>query len=156
MASDRSQLREGFAALLNAGLTGDGRLVQAVFAYHVGDFGTRFPVVVVRSGGTERRPFPQGGYPVHLLEAWVFVLYAALDEHGQLQRDAAGEPAWDEQDSENTLDEIEQEIRALVDSNPRGAHWKSVEYAGPSEVGVEKIGGVAYRTEVIPLRFHAF
>lgn len=153
---DRSQLRAALAGLLRS-LTGTSGLVQAVYDHLAGDFDEQSPVIVVGSGGTERRPFTQRGQRSgYRLDVWVFVLYAALDEDGQPLLDAQGAPAWTEADAQTALDQIEQQIGQLLSTNQRGAGWQAVDYAGQTQVDVVSIGGAAYLREWIPLRFETF
>lgn len=159
---DRSQVRVEFAALLKAALVGEGKLVQALYPYSIGDLAGQSPVVVVGSGGAERKRLtPRTGRAAYVLEVWIFVLYAELDKPnpdgvGPLKLGLDGQPVWDEADSELALDQIEAQVGELLSSSPRGASWKSVDYAGPSTVDIIPIGGIAYRRELVPLRFEVF
>lgn len=153
---DRSQLRQALAGLLNS-LTGTGGLVQAVYDHLAGDIDEQSPVIVVGSGGTERKAFTlRGQRASYRLDVWVFVLYAALDDDGKLLLDDQGAPAWTEADAAQALDQIEQQIGQLLSTNQRGAYWQAVDYAGQSQVDVVSIGGASYLRECIPLRFETF
>lgn len=150
----RAAVRDEFASLLLAGLTGNGKPVQAVYQYQVGDFAGQSPVVALGSGGTLRAPLTmRGGHAKFYLEVFIFVLYAALDYEGKLQLDINGLPIWNEADSQDALDEIERLIAELVDTHQRGRNWIAVDYAAKSEVDAVAVGGLDYRREVIPLVF---
>jgi len=147
MAANRETVRDAVAALLESELTGTGNPVQAVYAYQVGDFGGRSPVVVVSSAGSERPAMTfSGNRATFYLNVHVFVLYS-------------DEGDWGEDDAEDRLDWIEKEIAAVVDAN-RGPtdDWQQLAYgeltaeAGRSRCGSVAVGGLEYRTELVPLR----
>ena len=160
---DRAAVRAELAALFKGNLTGAGKLVQTVYSFTVKDFGGASPVMVVGSGGTEMVPFTaRGSRPVFSLDLWTFVLYADVKENGELTTvddiplAEGGVPVWSEADSEAALDAIEAGVRQLLDSNPRGANWKSIKYAGPSTVDQVPVGDQVYRRELTPLRVEVF
>lgn len=153
---ERSVIRVEFAALLTAQMTGVGKVVQEVFNYSPEDFGGKSPVQTLESAGTERVLLDgvSLSYPNYLITLWHFVLYAEVDEDGKLIRDPLTlEPTWDESDSEETLDLMESQLRHLVDNAQPGASWDSIEFAGPTTVGIGPVGDQSYRWERIPLRF---
>ncbi len=158
MAGQRNEIRQEFAALLTNGLTGDGKPLQVVYGYRVGDFGGQSPVAVVASGGTEFTPGTIRDYRAgHYLNLYLFVLYAALDADGNLVKGANGEPVWDEADAEAALDVISEIVADLVQKYQRGQNWKSVEFAGKSEEPtVVPVGGKAYLREIYSLKFNVF
>lgn len=154
---DRSAVRAEFAALLTAGMTGPGKLAQTVYPYTVKDFGAKMPVLVVGSAGTGQSARTRSGItPAYRIDLWVFVLYAAVAEDGTLTLGADAQPVWDEADSELALDQIEAAVRALIDSNQRGAAWQVIDYASDSTVDIIPVGDQSYRRELIPLKFSVF
>lgn len=155
---DRSQVRADFAALLASQVSGAGHLAQQVYGFSVKDFGAKMPVLVLGSAGTEQKSFTlRGSRPSYLIDLAVFVLYAAVEEDGTIIKDpATGLAVWDEQASEAALDQIETQIRELLDNNQRGPSWKAVAYAAATSVQIVSVGDQTYRVELIPLRFETF
>ena len=158
MTATRKQVREAFAGLLAAELVGDGKPLKAVYAYRVGDFNGQTPVAALGAGGTERTKLTtRGSRKAYLLDLFIFVLYALLDEAGHLVLDEAQQPVWDEQDAEDMLDLLEEQVGALVDG--LGSHrpyWQSVAYGAPTQPEVVTLGGLPYYLEIVPLRFEVF
>ena len=85
------------------------------------------------------------------------MLYAEVDEDDKLILDSTGAPVWDEEDSLDMLDQLEDDIADLVIANQtRQNEWRAIEYAGPSETSVQEISGIIYQAERISLRFKVF
>lgn len=139
MSTDsRKLVRKELAGILTGALVGDGLPVQAVYDNRVGDFGGQSPVVVVSSGGGDRKRITyQGTKSEFVLTIHVFVIYADS---------VAG---WTEGDAEDTLDDINQIIsNAVLDDNKKSQYWDTIGFIGPSNTGSVEIGGKEYRTEV--------
>jgi len=142
MASvSRETARDALTTLLDAALVGAGLPAQVVYGYQVGDFGGQSPVVTISSGPNLREVRGLGGcwttetvFYVH-----VFVLYS-------------DEGTWGEDDAEDALDTIEAKIADVVIGNLSTANWNDLCYDEPTMPGSVELGGVEYRTEVIPLR----
>lgn len=158
MTAPRTAIREAFAGLLTAQLVGDGKPVKEVFAYRVSDFEGKTPVIALGAGGTDRqRLTTQGGRKGYLLDLYIFVLYALLDEQEQLVLDANGQPVWNERDAEDTMDLLEEQVGELVAGlKSNRPLWQSVSYGAPSQPEVVTLGGFPYYLEVVPLRFEVF
>lgn len=153
---NRSAVRAAFAAVLTAGLTGPGQLVQAVYGYTVKDFGAKMPVLVVGSGGTEQALRSMDIVPGYLLDLWTFVLYAEVTEDGTLVT-MSNVPVWSEADSELALDAIEAAVRAVIDRNQsNGENWQAIDYAGASTADIIQVGDQSYRREHTLLRFKTY
>ena len=109
--TDRAAVRSQLATLLTTSLVGVGKPAEAVYAYQVGDFGKKSPVVVVTGAGTGR------GNPLivdptdFLLEVHTFVLYATEDG------------SWTEQQSEDRLDLLEKSIGDVI--NQEAKRWSA-------------------------------
>ena len=142
ISTDRKTLRKAYATLLQNNLVGTGKLVQATYAYQVGDFGGKSPVVVVSSGGALRQRLTfQGTTPIFWLNVHVFVLYALQDK------------SWTEDMAEDALDDIENALASLNDANQKGTYWDTVTQEERSRTDSVVIGGLEYRTEVFPIGF---
>jgi hypothetical protein len=123
--------------MLSAGLTGVGGLVTAVYDYQKGDFKGASPVVAVTSGGSGRASLTfQGMKATYELRIHVFVLYTDGD-------------AWNEDDAEDRLDDIEQKIADLIEANQTTDNWQAISYAERSACDSVEIGGDEYRRETI-------
>lgn len=135
--SERREIREYIATLLENNLIGTGKPVQKVYSYQVGDFGGRSPVVTVTSHGTDyAKTTVRTSRAVHWVNMHTFVVYAGAH--------------WTEKNCEDALDRIQYEAVALLldlDDAPY-----SITVDGPSQTGSVVIGGKEYRTEVVRLR----
>lgn len=154
--ANRYMVRSDFGALLKAALEGPAKTFEKVYDYMPNDFKGLHLVGVLGPAGTERVPLVghSGSYPNYLINFWSFVLYAKVDNDGNLVRDpVTEEPEWDEQDSEQKQEEIEAEVRAFVDANQQADKWETIEYAGATVPELVTIGTQDYRREQIPLRF---
>lgn len=145
MSANRKTLRRALAALLATQLVGAGKPVQQLYAYQVEDFGGQSPVAVLTSAGTQRaRMTFQGSQTIFFFNLHVFALYTNA---------AAG---WDEEDTEDALDDIEALVAAFVDANQNTADWDVVDYAERTEAAPVVIGGAEYKHEIIPLSVEVF
>lgn len=162
MAINRKVLRKKFAQLVEAALVnGATQLAARVYDYNVSDFGNNSPVVVVKSGGSNRpRLTARGGGLTAFLEVVVWVRYnlTAAENSGE---------AWSEEDSEDRLDDIEAAIAKVVEDNvqyfdsgqERTPYWDVLEYEDTTTVGsitVEELGGRKFRVEVIRLKAEVY
>jgi hypothetical protein len=140
----REPARKHLADLLETALVGDGKPVDAVYPYQIGDFGNAFKVVTVTNGRTRRRvsSFSSEWDTRPSFDVHVFVLYADPDT------------GWTEADAEDALDEIEAIVAEVVRTNLSApGYWNDMTYAEDIDTqadGVE-IGGVEYRREIIPI-----
>jgi hypothetical protein len=139
--NSRKKIRKSFAAMLEAALVGDGKLVQKVYDYQAYDFEGLSPVVVVSSSGTQREPItPRCTRPSFWLNVFVFVLYA--DETS----------GWTEADAENAIDDIDETIDAVVRANQVNNEWQAITQDDRSVTDSVVIGGLQYRMETIAFR----
>jgi hypothetical protein len=140
---DRKTVREAFAALLAAALVGDGKPVEAVYAYQVSDFQGKSPVVFITSAGSFRRNPERStrSTSIAYFDVNVMVLYSDSDAD------------WTEQDSEDCLDLIEKSVAQIVANNGRddALPWMELDFSARSEVTSVVIGGKDYSWEIIPL-----
>jgi hypothetical protein len=135
----RETARDALAALLTSSLSG---VCQAVYAYQVGDFEKRSPVVVITGASAQRERESYGGtywattfrYDIHS-----FVLYTQGT-------------TWTEADAEDAIDDIEQAIAGMVDSNTSGTIWDYLSFAGETQMDSVIIGGEEYKHERIPVQ----
>jgi hypothetical protein len=139
-STNRETVRDAFVALLSTELVGDGKPVQAVFGYQTGSFGTKTPVVVVSSAGSEREKFAlKAQRSLLYFNVFVFVLYS-------------DQGTWGEDDAEDRIDLIEKEIADLVRDNRKTANWTDLQLEGRSNLDSMPIGGEEYRREVVTVR----
>lgn len=135
----RETARDALASLLTTALSG---ICQAVYAYQVGDFEKRSPVVVITGDSANRERQSYGGsmwnttfrYHIHS-----FVLYT----QGTI---------WTEADAEDAIDDIEQAIAGMVDSNTSGTIWDYLSFVGDTQMDSVVIGGEEYKHEAIPVQ----
>lgn len=135
---NRKTSRAQLAVLLAAALVGSGKPVQTVYAYQVGDFDAKGPVVAITSGGASRaqRAIATRQDSAFRLNVHVFVPYSAT--------------GWTEANSEDALDDIEAIIAGvLVTNRVLPGYWDFIEYDGNSEVDAIFEGGILYRHETI-------
>ncbi len=141
--SERETVREALAGLLAAEMIGEGKPLQAVYPYLVGDFGGQSPVLVLGSAGTQRVLTTKRVQTTTLyVHAHVFVLYA--------------DGSWTEADTEALLDTIEAGVAAVVQANRTGAAWNFLTYADRSRTDAVTVGGAEYRREIIPLAMEVY
>jgi len=149
MAADvtnRETVRDALATLLETALTGSGNPAQAVYAYQVGDFGGRSPVVVVSSAGSERdhRTMGERYHNFFYLNVYVFVLYADPGTD------------WGEDNAEDRVDLLEKEIADVLMDNFSTDDWVYIQLDGRSVRDSVEIGGQEYIREVIPVRVEVY
>jgi len=149
--ANRKGFRAQIASELTTVLVGSGKPAQALYAGQVADFGGLWPTVVVSSAGSERPNDAsyRGQQTGLLFDIDVFVKYS----------NAAN--SWDELDSEDALDDIEQIIAEWVLANgsrtPAAGSaiaWTNLTYTGRTDAELPPafIGGEEYRHERIGLR----
>lgn len=143
---NRSVARKAFAELLEAEATS----AQAVYDHQADDFAGQSPVICVTSAASERTRLTLAdtrGQATFAVDVHTFVLY----------RDPEDPEAWGPEQAEDALDQLEQEVAAVVLSNPRTDAWKAIAYAEPTEArSVVEIGGVVYLHEVIPVAMRVY
>ena len=141
MTANRKDGRAALAALLETNLT----LAQAVYAYKVGDLQGASPVVIVLSSGTNRpRLTMRGNRSAFNLEIHTYTIDAVTAE------------GWTEADVEDSLDNLENEIAAVLAANPVTDNWQAIDYADASRIREVIIGGQAYIEEIIPVTITVF
>lgn len=106
-----------------------------------GAFAGATPMLLILSGGTERRPSGyQEDLPRFFLSLRTYVLLSTPDG------------AWEADDAEARLDAIEADVAALLLAQQQTATWQNIQYAGRSVVeDVITIDGFVYRRETTPL-----
>jgi len=142
-AANRSVARKALAALLQGALVGTGLPVEAVYDYQVADFGVQSPVVVVTSAGSD--PIVESERNVYF-DIHTFVAYSAADANNVI--------LWTEEQSEDTLDLVEQMITSVIQQNSDLKHelspaWTLQGIVGRSQMLPIVISGIEYRHEVI-------
>ena len=138
---DRTAVQNKMAALISTKLVGAGKPVQAVYSYQVADINKQSPVVIITSGGSQRRNPEKSARNTSLifLDVHVLVLYANATD------------SWTEQHSEAALNVIEKGIDEVVADNNETDVWMNLDFAGKSMIEPVVISGLEYRYEVIPL-----
>ncbi len=158
--ADRGDVRADFGARVTSEMVGEGKPIKVVYPYTVDDFAGQSSVLIIGSGGTERSPLTfAGGKADYLLDVFIFILYAEMDDTGKkLNLDADGNPTWSEADSEAALDLAEQQLGEFIfqRETQKGNGWKSITYNLPTQTSIVPVGGVPYRREWIQLRFSSF
>lgn len=146
-AANRETVREALTALLSSALTGVGNPVQAVYGYHISEFGGdgfESPVVLVLSSGSqrERRGLGHQVYRTFFrLELLVFVSDARVAE------------SWTDAEVEDRLDLIEKEIADVLAENRSTASWHDIKHVPGNFTNIvpAKLGGHSYKMEMIPV-----
>lgn len=142
--TSRSTLRTALAALLQAALVGTGKAAQAVYSYPIGDFQGQSPVVVVESGGSERRQMTHGSQGSRFfLTIYIFVLYS-------------DQSTFQEDDAETALDSIETTIAETLAANRATANWGFIDFGERSRTDYVAEAGVLYRRETIPVEVRVY
>lgn len=148
---NRKPFRAQIASELSALLVGTGKLAEALYAGQVADFGGKSPVVVISSAGSAR---PNDSGYVGQGATLIFAV-DVLTKYSDVKR------GWDELNSEDALDDIEQIIADWVLQNSARAPvagesvaWTNLSYAGRTDAELPplRIGGEDYRCERISLR----
>jgi hypothetical protein len=142
MTPARTDGRKALAGLLDTALS---TVVDAVYAYRVGDLAGQSPVVTVSSGGSDRpRLTARGGRSTNFYQIDVFVVYAVEGT------------AWGEDEAEDAVDAIEQLIAGVVTANQVTANWAALDFSEQSQRVDVAIGGVEYIREVIQLQAEVY
>lgn len=142
MSASRKTVRQALAAVL----TNEVDAAQVVYAYQPGDFGGQSPAVCVGSAGSERpRMTLRGARATFYLDLDIFVLTAE-----------AASSTYTQADSENALDDVEQQIAAVVASFQETGSWNTLDYAGRSQTDFVIVDGREYKRERIPLQCGVF
>jgi hypothetical protein len=141
MTTSRKEAREALATMLQNSVPS----AEAVYAYKIGNFEGKSPVLAVLSAGTMRTPITFAGLrPTFYLEIHNFV------------RDAIEAQGWTEEDVENTLDQVEEEIGRAFELNRTSEIWQAIDYDSPSTIRDVVIAGVPYVEEIIPVKMEVF
>lgn len=145
--TNRETVRDALGTLLSAALVGTGKPAQAFYGYMVGDFGSKSPVVVLTSSGTEseQRAVTSRAKNSFYFIIFTFTLYAQAGT------------TYGEDDSEDLVDLLEKTIRETIDdSNRSNSSWAFIEYDGRSTVDTVMVAGEEYRREAIPVRIEVY
>lgn len=139
----RETARDYLASLLDTALVdGDPRLAYEVVSYRKVDMEAHSPVVMVYSGGTSR---PRATLIGHASQVYLWVdIWIAT----------TGEGGYTEADAEDRMDDIEQAVANVIDSNyAASGYWNSIMYDGRSIVVdvPPEVAGIPYIREMIPL-----
>jgi len=140
---NRKNTRSALTTLLETALVG-GNLCQAVYGYQPADFGGKSPVATVSSAGSMRGKQNRGidknefYFNVH-----VFALYS----------DGA---AWNEDNAENAIDDIEAAVSRVVSINTTTNNWANIVITERTIADSVEIGGIEYRREVISVQITVF
>jgi hypothetical protein len=139
---NRETLRDALTTLLTTALVGTGLPAQAVHGYPIGDFGSKSPVVVVESAGSERVHEQASTKWRDWFYLNVFVFVICTDPG----------TTWGEDDAEDQLDLVEKEIADALMDNLAAGVLNYFEFAGRTTVDHIVIGGDDYRRELMPIR----
>lgn len=140
VAHNRGLVRNALTALLTSKLVGAGKPVQSVTGYLPSDIKDGWPLVIVRSAGSRRRPGMRSHADFH--DEFRFEVLTILS-------DADNSRGWTDQDVENKLDEIEAAIAEVISDNRSTADWFFLDFADEfSNVFVLTIGGRTYVAEM--------
>lgn len=152
MASDilnRKIIRQALASLLDASLPSE----WDVWRYGTSEFGGKARNVVVASGDAE---YPSSGAQdigefrsesgaEFFFNIGIFILYANAAQN------------WSAENSQDALDDGLKMVVDIVRDNYKSAAWDEMLLNGRSAVGiVADIGGVPYRSEIVPVRIRIF
>lgn len=143
MASSRKTVRQALATAMEAAFVPDE--VQALYGYKVRTWEQQSPVIVLTSNGTARGQMTlRGSRASYFFNVWLFVF--------------EGDEAGDEADAENTLDDLEQAVRAWIDANQHSESggWRSIAIEPRTTVDAIIEGGEGYRRELIPIRVEVY
>lgn len=136
---NRKDARNALGAALSPLMTS----AQQVYAFYPHDFGGQSPVVFLTSAGTRREKLTGQGYEVvYLINAHLAVWYGD------------GQEAWDEQQAEDLLDDLEGQLADAV-LTIELAHTGGIKTLrqGPESNANETliVGGTMYLHEVVSL-----
>jgi hypothetical protein len=123
-----------------AGLIQTALPTATVLKYRKADPKGVSPLIMVCSGGTRRdKKTLEGSFPAHTLRIYNMVLHS----------DTSVGSTWNEEKAEDLLDDQEETIASVVDSNQKTEAWKRLVYVDTSIAERVEIGGVPYLLEVI-------
>lgn len=140
----RETMRDQLATLIEtAVVNGDPQLAQAVYNYQKTDLSGLSPVVLVYGGGIER---PTATFQGSKTSVWLWVdILVALTG-----------TSWTEADAEDRLDDIEQAIAGVIESNrEESGYWNFISYMEMSTVSNAAVSGTPYIRETIPITVEA-
>lgn len=145
MSVSRKDIRNKLAALLRGSLT--LAPTDNIFAYQVGNFNGKSPVVYLSSSGTRRDRFTTLGRKATMyVNAHVLVLYASPTP------DSPDGIDWHDEDAEDLLDGLESEIADALTPPASVAAGIAVNWSDRSDADTQVvIGGDTYLHEIIPL-----
>lgn len=145
VVSSRKDARKNLATLLAAYTPLTDLLSQdgGVYDHPAKGFDSKWPVICLMSGGSERPNFTMKGTRGRFaIMALVWVLY---------DNEATGEEAWTPAKAEDRLDDIEQAIAEFVqdEAHRNTQYWKHLMYERKSETFSSTLerGGLEYRVE---------
>ena len=141
----REVMRDQFATLLSAAITGTGKPVTAVYNYMKGRLDGESPVVLVTSGGIARSIAGQGTAQYAMNVGLNLVVMVA---------EAKASAGITEQEVDDLVDDIEAKIADVVSANQSvSGIWDQLHYSGqPSEPMPGKdLDGHPYVVEIIRL-----
>lgn len=140
-AHSRKSVRDALVSLLTAKLVGAGLPVQAVYGYLPSDTQGQWPIVVVRSAGSRRRPGMRS-YADYHDEFRLEVLCLIHDADSALN--------WSDADVEDKLDSIEAELAEVIADNRTANDWFFLDFEDAfSRIYMLTMGGEAYVVEQI-------
>lgn len=137
--TNRETERDALVALIQAAMVGTGLPLQALYGYQTVLFAKekKLAAMVVASAGTMGDARKTGNEGVTFyFNLHAFVLY----EKG---------PTWTEQQSEDRIDLIEKELRALLKANTGAT--KKYAFEGRTAINSLVLSGEEYRREVMPV-----
>ena len=142
----RESVRDRLASLIEVALVdGDPQLAQAVYNHQKVELDAASPIVLVYGGGIGRPRATMLGNSSRVL-LWVDI-FVSLTGTG-----------WTEADAEDRLDDIEQAVAEVLESNydDSSGGWHSIYYVEESTVGNVEASGIPYIRELIPIAAEVF
>ncbi len=112
------------------------------FRYEPANYNKRSPIVFLRPAGSEHPRKTRVSDSDFFVEAHLLVLYADLNNG-----------TYNEEDSTDLLDDLEQQLVEAVDTKRRVDNkWQDLSIYARSEVNAEPVGGELYLHEVVTLQ----
>lgn len=141
MTASRKRIRHALAEVLDNEVTA----ARAVYGFQKAKLKGQTPVICVTSAGTARAPMTmQGDQSTCYLDINVFVLYT---DGG----------SWTEEQAEDKLDDIEEQIAAVVAKYRKSTSWGRLAYVDRSDARTPIVlEGITYLHEVIPLEIQEY
>lgn len=141
MTASRKETRQALAQLLTTEVTS----AKKVYAFQKAKLKGQTPVLCVTSAGSARtRQTLAGSGATFTLDIHSFVLYA---DGG----------SWTEEQAEDRLDDLEQQISAVVDKYAKSTSWARLTYADRSDArSPVTLEGITYLHEVIPVEIQIY